>query len=113
VAKRRVARLKGRSVVAILLVAFVAVAAAVIWRRSYGYAQDRAIRDLDARLAQLLSERTRLEGDIRDLSSRAKLQPIAERRLGMRVPSDSQVISVARPGPAGAGRAGGGSSAQR
>ena len=37
-AKRRVARLKGRSVVAILLVAFVAVAAAVIWRRSYGYA---------------------------------------------------------------------------
>ena len=93
-----------------LLVAFVAVAAAVIWRRSYAYAQDRAMRDLASRRAQLLAERTRLQGDIRELSSRARLQPIAERRLRMRVPSDSQVVSLPR---AAAGAAGGGSGAQR
>ena len=94
-----------------LLVAFVAVAAAVIWRRSHGYAQDRAIRDLLARRTQLLDERTRIQGDIRDLSSRAKLQPIAQRRLRMRVPSDRQVVSLPRAAVAGA--AGGGSGAQR
>ena len=94
-----------------LLVAFVSVAAGVIWRRSYGYAQDRAMRDLDARRSQLLSERTRLQGEIRDLSSRARLQPLAENKLRMRVPSDSQVISIPRPAPPG--RAGGGVSAQR
>ena len=93
-----------------LLVAFVAVAAAVVWRRSHGYAQDRSIREMAARRTQLLAERTRLQGDIRELSSRAKLQPIAERRLRMRVPSDSQVVSLPR---AAAGAAGGGSSAQR
>ena len=96
-AKRRVTRLKGRTVVAMVLVAFVAVAAGVIWRRSYGYAQDRAMRDLESRRAQLLAERTRLQGDIRDLSSRAKLAPLAERRLRMRVPSDSQVVDLVRP----------------
>ena len=96
-AKRRIARLRGRSVVAIVLVAFVAVAACVVWRRSYGYAQDRGLRELELKRSQLLAERTRLQGEIRELSSRARLAPIAERRLRMRVPSDSQVVNLRRP----------------
>ena len=45
----------------------------------------------------LTAERLRLEAEIRAASSRAALQPIAEQRLHMRVPADSQVIILSRP----------------
>ena len=90
-AKRKVAR-RGRYWIAVALVGFVLVAAGVILRRSYGITEARAMRDLDRRRAQLVAERAQLESDIRDLSSRGRLAPIAEQRLGMHVPNDSQVI---------------------
>jgi cell division protein FtsL len=78
--------------VALLLVGFVLVAVGVIWRRTYGVAQSRELAQLDRRRLDLLAQRTRLESDIRDLSSRARLAPIAEQRLRMHVPNDSQVV---------------------
>jgi hypothetical protein len=39
----------------------------------------------------------RLDADFRDASSRARLGPIAEQRLRMNVPADSQVIILPRP----------------
>ena len=95
-AKRRVQG-RGRPNVALLLVGFVLVATGVIWRRSFGIAQSREVRELDKRRLELEAQKARLEGEIRELSSRARLAPIAEQRLNMHVPNDSQVIILPRP----------------
>ncbi|HEY8166588.1 MAG TPA: hypothetical protein VIF83_13625 [Gemmatimonadaceae bacterium] len=92
---------RGRWIVAAVLVAFVAVAAAVITRRSYGFAQAGEIKALVARRASLESDRAQLEAAIREASSRARLMPVAERRLGMRVPGESQVIYLKRQSRSG------------
>lgn len=98
-------RARGRSIVALVLVGFVLVAVGVIWRRSYGFSREREIATLEQKRTQLEGERARLELEIRDVSSRARLAPIAEQRLGMRIPSDSQVIDIRRhpPAPQGTG----------
>lgn len=90
-AKRKVAR-RGRSWLALALLAFVLIAAGVVWRRTSGIAQARELRQLVERRQQLQAQRTALEGEIRELSSRSALAPIVEHRLGMHVPSDTQVI---------------------
>jgi cell division protein FtsL len=86
--------MRGRGLIAVLLLGFVLVATGVIWRRSVGVAQARTIQRMEQQRADLLARRAALEGDIRDASSRARLQRIAETRLGLRVPSDSQVIPL-------------------
>lgn len=95
-AKRRL-RLRGRTAAALLLIGFLLVTTGVIWRRSHGIDQARDLRRLEARRAELLGQRARLETEIRDASSRARLAPIAEQRLRMHVPNDSQVILLPRP----------------
>jgi cell division protein FtsL len=42
----------------------------------------------------------KLDGEIRDASSRARLAPIAEQRLNMHVPSPDQVIVLPPPSAA-------------
>ena len=88
---------RGRSVVALILLGFVLVATGVIWRRSYGIARARELDALDRRREALEAHKARLEADIRELSSRARLAPIAEQRLGMHIPSDSQVVILPKP----------------
>lgn len=68
----------------------------VIWRRSYGYTESTVVRGMERRLASLAAERVKLEGDIRDASSRARLGGVAEKKLGMRVPADTQVVIMPR-----------------
>ncbi len=94
-AKRSVAP-RGRSVVALLLLGFVLVAVGVIWRRSYGYKESRVVRSLEDERDQLVARKAKLESEIREASSRSRLAPIAEQRLQMRVPPDSQVIILPR-----------------
>src|SRR6185503_8808491 len=98
-AKRRVAR-RGRSVVALVLIGFVAVATSVIWRRAQGVGRASELARLAERRQQLESEREKLAGELRDAASRRRLAPIVEQKLGMRVPNDSQVIILHRPPPA-------------
>jgi cell division protein FtsL len=97
-----VRRRRGRSVVALVLVGFVVLASVVIWRRSFGIAESREIRALERERLQLLAEKARLEGEIRTLSGRARLAPVAEQRLRMHVPNDTQVVIIQRPVRAGA-----------
>ena len=89
--------MRGRTLVALALLGFVLVATGVIWRRSVGLARARDESRLEQRKAALRAERAKLEGDIRDASSRAVLARIAEERLHMHIPNDSQVILLARP----------------
>jgi cell division protein FtsL len=88
---------RGRSVVALVLVGFVLVATGVIWRRSFGNARAREQQRLEQQRGALEAERAKVEGDIRDASSRATLAKVAEERLNMHIPSDSLVIYLQRP----------------
>ena len=97
-AKRRAPR--GRVVVAVVLVAFVCLAAAVIWRRTLGIARAREIAVLEQRRLQLVAERAQLESAVRRAASRGTIGEAAEEKLGMRVPSDTQVVILARPSAA-------------
>ena len=94
-AKRRVGS-RRRSLIAVLLIGFVLVTAGVITRRVYGVRQQSDIRKLRQRRDSLAAERLRLESVIRDASSRVRLQPIAERRLGMHIPTPEQQVFLPR-----------------
>ncbi len=93
--------MRGRSVVALILVGFVLVATGVIWRRSFGNARAREQQRLEQQRGALEAERAKLEGDIRDASSRATLAKVAEQQLNMHIPSDSLVIYLQRPAKKG------------
>jgi cell division protein FtsL len=80
-----------------MLVGFVLVAVGVIWRRSYGTLQRREIERLEAAKATLEARKATLQRQIRLASSQARLVPIAEQRLHMRFPDDSQILIVDRP----------------
>ena len=101
-AKRRRVALRGRAVVALLLCTFVLAAAAVVWRRTVGMSRARELDALAQRRVELQARRAKLEGDIREGASRSRLAPMAERRLNMRVATDSQYVILpraARPAP--------------
>ena len=96
-AKSRIAgRGRGRLRFVLLLLGFLIIAMGVILRRSYGIAAARELQELETRRSALVAERLRLESEVRAAASRATLQPIAEQRLQMRVPADSQVIILPR-----------------
>lgn len=96
-AKSRVASAgRGRIRFVLVLIGFLLIAVGVILRRSYGIASARELQDLETRRAALMAARLKLEGDVRAAAGRAVLQPIAEQRLRMRVPADSQVIILPR-----------------
>ena len=89
--------MRGRSLVALILGAFVLIALAIVWRRTIGIGQSEQLAALDAKRSALQSERARLEAEIRDASSRQNLGTTVERRLGMHVPTDRQVVILPRP----------------
>ena len=95
-AKRGVA-MRGRTLVGVVLAAFVLVALSIVWRRTVGIGESERLAQLDSKRVDLEGERARLEGEIRDASARQTLGVMAERRLGMHIPSDKQVVILPRP----------------
>lgn len=100
-AKRAVARRplqrRGRAAIALALVAFLLVTTGVVWRRSVGVAKARELHVLDRQQAELQAERAKLVTDVRSGSSLGRLGAVVSQRLGMRIPSDSQLIRLPRP----------------
>lgn len=90
--------LKGRSLVAIGLLAFVAVTSLVIWRRSVGYATAKAMQQANAEKRALESEKTTLGNQLRDARSRRFVVAEAERRLGLHVATESETRVIAESG---------------
>ena len=88
--------MRGRSIVGLLLFAFLIVALSIVWRRTIGIRQSEALAALDAKKSELESERARLESEIRDASARQTLGTVVERRLGMHIPTDRQVVILPR-----------------
>ena len=97
-AKRKVSPGR-RSLIALVLVGFVLMATGVIARRVLGVRQQTEIRKLRQTRDGLEADRVRLEGAIRDASSRARLQPIAEQRLNMHIATPEQQVFIS-PHPA-------------
>lgn len=96
-AARRVSRgPRGRLRVALILVGFVLVASAVITRRTIGAGNASELLELDRKRASLVAERARLVGEIGAATSLAQLEPVVNQRLGMRRPSDGQLIRLPR-----------------
>ena len=78
------------------LIGFFVAATGVVTRRIFGISQAKALRALQSQREAAEAARVKLEVEIREASSRARLGPIAERRLNMYVPADSQVIILPR-----------------
>ena len=93
-------RLKGRHWLMLWLVAFLCVLLAVASRQSAGFRTARRLRDLREQRTALEARRADLERRIRVASSRQVLIPIAERELGLHLPSDSEFTLLVLP-PAG------------
>ena len=78
------------------LVGFVLISAAVVTRRSYGHREGVGITALQRRQSDLVSERVRLAQLIREASSLSRIRPIAEQRLGMHTPPETQIVILTR-----------------
>ena len=89
-----------RPIIVVVLLGFFVVAMGVIARRTFGMGQARSLRALERQRDAVNAARVKLEVEIRDASSRARLVPIAEQRLRMYVPADSQLIILQRTPPA-------------
>ena len=96
---KRAVKLRGRSIVALILAGFVLTATGVITRRSHGIVQQQEIERLRRRLDGLAAERETLESAIRMASSRARLGAIAEQRLKLTVATGSQLVFLPRTTP--------------
>lgn len=88
--------IRGRSLVGLALAAFLVVALSIVWRRTIGIRQSETLAALDNRKTRLQSERARIEAEIRDASARQTLGTAVERRLGMHIPTDRQVVILSR-----------------
>lgn len=88
--------LRGRTAIALGLGAFLIVTTSVVWRRAEGTGAAQRLHTLGSRIDELEAQRARLDGEVRRASSRQQLAPRAQ-KLGMRFPSDSQVIDLPDP----------------
>ena len=78
------------------LAAFLLVTTSVVWRRAQGSTAAIRLHALGSRIDELEAQRARLDGEVRRASSQQELAPRVQ-RLGMRFPSDSQVIDLPDP----------------
>ena len=91
-------KLRGRSLVALGLLAFVSVTSLVIWRRSVGVSTAKSMAEATRTKRDLESEKITLERDLRTAQSRLIVVKEAERRLGFHVASDSQSRVIVESG---------------
>ncbi len=94
-ARRTRGPLKGRALVAIGLAVFLGVATSVVWRRSQGVATQRAINRILEETRTLRAQQKTLENDLRMATSRRRVVPEAQRRLGMIRPAEMQTRFIA------------------
>lgn len=90
-------RLKGRHWLMLWLVIFVCVLLAIATRQSAGFRTARRLGELREERTALEARRAELERQIRVASSRRVLVPLAERRLGLHEPSDSEFSLLPLP----------------
>lgn len=90
--------IRGRHWVAAWLIAFLATTWIVYARQTAAIRAARELTDLRARRANLEGHRADLERRIRTAESRAVLVPRAQARLGLHLPSDSEIVLIPAAG---------------
>jgi hypothetical protein len=90
-------KLRGRHWVAIWLTGFLAVAAFVVWRQTEALATVRQLRTLEAARGALEAAKADATGEIRHARSRSVLVPLAQSRLGLRLPQDTEIVILQVP----------------
>lgn len=89
--------LKGRHWLALWLTGFLVVAWIVVWRQTAARAAADELRALAVARGALEVSRATAAAEILKAKSRAVLVPLAERRLGLRLPQDSEIIILQDP----------------
>ena len=98
-------RFKGRHWLMLWLLVFLAAAVAVVTRQTKAYRVAGELQELRRLRGALEARRAEIELRIRVASSRQVLVPLAERKLGLHQPSDSEYLLLAvPPGAANGGR---------
>ncbi|HTG50637.1 MAG TPA: hypothetical protein VL915_09125, partial [Gemmatimonadales bacterium] len=87
----------GRHWLMLWLVVFVVVLLAITTRQSAGFSTARRLGELREERTTLEARRAELEREIRVASSREVLVPLAERRLSLHEPSDSEFTLLPLP----------------
>jgi hypothetical protein len=90
-------KLKGRHWVAIWLAGFLATAGFVVWRQTEALATARQLKTLQSARGALEATRADAIGEIRHARSRGVLVPLAQARLGLRLPQDTEIIILQDP----------------
>jgi hypothetical protein len=90
-------KLKGRHWVAIWLAGFLVTAAAVVWRQTEALATVRQLRTLQAARGALEATRADAIASLRRAQSRGVLVPLAEAKLGLRLPQDTEIVILQVP----------------
>jgi hypothetical protein len=88
---------RGRHWVTLWLGGFLASALIVVWRQSAALAAAREIESLAQVRGALEVQRSGLVGAVARARSRAVLVPLAEQRLGLRLPQDSEITILQDP----------------
>ena len=83
--------LKGRHWVALALAGFLGVALTVVWRQSAALQTSRDLQAVRKTRGTLEVQKSTAIGDISRARSRAVLVPLAEQKLGLRLPQDSEI----------------------
>jgi cell division protein FtsL len=76
--------------------------AVVAWRQTEGIAREQALREAQTERAIAEAERVELERRVRELTSRSRIVRVAGDRLGMRLPTDAEIVLLRNPAEAGA-----------
>ncbi len=88
--RRKRAPIRGRTLTAIALLAFILIASGVVWRRSLGDGRAREMRTMELERQSLVSDQKTLERDLEEATSRRRIVADAERRLSLHVATDAQ-----------------------
>ena len=100
---RKRSPMKGRSMVAIGLAVFIAVAVIVVWRRSVGVGTSLEMATLERQKRVLESQVTTLHSQIENASSRGQVIAAAEKRLGLHVATEFQRRTIGDSSSSSAG----------
>ena len=98
-APRSGGRLRGRHWVALWLLAFLLMALTVVRRQSAALEASRELQQLRRTRGALEVSRSALVGEIYRAKSRAVLVPLAQQKLGLRLPQDSEITILQDPRP--------------
>jgi len=90
-------KLKGRHWIAVWLAGFLVTAAAIVWRQTRALDTVRQLRALQSTRAALEATRADAIAAIRHAQSRAVMVPLAEARLGLRLPQDTEIVILQVP----------------